>query len=152
MKSLNTFSSTDSYSTFNSSERLCGAELCRVWGEAPHGRAVSRVVEAAGRRVVLWGTAHCLWSRIHGIGGRVHVALLLYEAILFMGQGLCWREKETQPRFRWFFKTGEPKFFWWAKFNLMAGQLWLVGLTVGNCGLEIKSYAAFNGLWICGRN
>lgn len=71
-----TVTSTDSYGTFDPSERLCGAELCWVGGEAAHGCA--RVVQAAGLSVVLWGAAYCLGPRGHGVGGWVHVALLLY--------------------------------------------------------------------------
>lgn len=78
MKYLYTSTSADCSCTFDSSESLCGAVLCGVRGEAAHGCAVSAVVEAAGLRVVLRGTASGLGSRVHGVGGGVHVALLLY--------------------------------------------------------------------------
>lgn len=69
---------TSSLSTFDSSEGLCGAHFCRVRRKAAHRCAAAVMVEAAGLGVVLRETPHSLGSRGHGVGGGVHVALLLY--------------------------------------------------------------------------
>lgn len=77
MKYSDEISSTYSDCTFDASERS-GAELGRVRGQAAQRRAFAQVVEAAGLRVVLRGAAHRLGPGGHGVGGWVHVALLLY--------------------------------------------------------------------------
>lgn len=79
--------SKNSNCTFNPSEWLWGAQLGRIW-EAAHCCATGGMAEAAGLGMVLWHTPHCLGSRGHGVWGRVH-ALLLYVAVLFVGQSLC---------------------------------------------------------------
>lgn len=68
MKYSDEMSSRYSHCTFNASERLCGAELGGVRGQAAQRRAFARVVEAAGLRVVLRGTAHSLGPGGHGVG------------------------------------------------------------------------------------
>lgn len=59
------------------------------------GGAAAGVVVGAALGVELRGAAHHLRPRGHGVGGRVHVTLLLDVAVLFVGQSLCWREKST---------------------------------------------------------
>lgn len=95
MKYQETICSADSNLTFHSSEGQRGAEVSGVGGEAAHLCAATRVVHAAGLRVVLRGTARRLGARGHGVGGGVHVALLLHQTVFFVGQSLCWRDNTT---------------------------------------------------------
>lgn len=83
--------------TFHTPERLRRAELAGVGGQAAHQRAAAGVVEAARLGVVLRRRACRLGPRGHGVGRRVHVALLLDQAVLLVGQGLCWRGNDKTP-------------------------------------------------------